>query len=153
MKSPVYSSNKLNFAGTLSESLLPEGNSATFDEIDRDLAAAGIPHDGPNAHSAEELIEWVQAQFLNAAEAANPDDVEYGTKFEVYEEFEDESIYARVTGKGEAFREPGMKGDGYLIPDDPDNVTYEVTSATLEIYPANADDEQIGEWNITNLLN
>lgn len=95
--------------------------------------------------SAQDILDDLREKCSRRAEETFEDrDYQEGTSFDVWEEeeFPDGTFY-RFDGEGEAFWKQGMKGDQYLVPDDPDEVSSWYVSGTLELW--DGDGEEIGE--------
>ena len=95
--------------------------------------------------SAQDILDDLREKCSRRAEETFEDrDYQDSTSFDVWEEEEfPDGIFYRFDGKGEAFWKQGMKGDQYLVPDDPDEVSSWYVSGTLELW--DGDGEEIGE--------
>lgn len=119
-------------------------------EIDKTLQENGIL-----SWTAEGIIAWAKEKFQEEAEQS---DAAYGSRYDdgsaeftVATDYEDNELFLNLQGSGEASKSRGMRGS-YDVPDDPDEYSYTVSSAILEIWTHDEEGNQLGEWDITALL-
>lgn len=131
--------------------ILLEGQGDVRAEIAQALQQAGVDF------SVESIVEICREKFQEVAEEV---DTGYGDRyddggssFNLSDDYEDENIFFYIEGTGYATRRRGMRGDNYLVPDDPDEVEFSANKALVTVYrPGNDDDTPIGSWDIANLL-